>query len=225
MLRVSGVVIASSVLALVFVGQALADVTLCAEAGGGGAPATPGLSAAQEAALLNNKGGGCVARVAGALTNIYVASDAEVFFDPFGYGKDTSDGIVVPANYVFMGGKGWVKIPSLKAFPNSQTWVLPANLTGIGCGSENEPTCEPTITFQKPNSFLGDVTGTYIMNETAGSPESDSIVLDNVGGKGLITFRSDVPEPSYVLLLEAALVGVFGLGRRRFFLSNQARLK
>lgn len=224
MLRIRGLVTASGiVLALLFAGQGFA-ATLCAEAAGGGAPATPGLSAAQIAGLLNNTGGGCVARVAGLSTSIYVASDAEVFFDPFGFGADTSDGIIVPANYAFMGGNGWMKLAnSLAVFPNSQTWVLPSDLTSIGCGTENEPTCEPTITFQNPLPFGADVVGTYIINETDGSTLSDQVILANVGGVGVVSFQSDptlTPEPDSVLLLGAALVAVASF-KRKYSLSSK----
>lgn len=221
-MRICVPMIASSLLALVFGGQGLAATILCAEAAGGSAPATPGLSAAQIAGLRNNTGGGCVARIAN--TSIYVASDAEIFFDPFGSGMDTSDGIVVPANYAFMGGNGWVKLASsLAVFPNSQTWVLPGNLTGIGCGSENETTCEPTITFRNPLPFRAGVLDTYIINETGGSPVSDRVVLTNMGGAGIVTFRSDSsPEPASALLMGMALLAILGFSRKRFLSSKRS---
>ena len=79
-----------------------------------------------------------------------VASDSEALFDPFNYGADTSDGLNfsnVPHVWNLAAGNGWV--------PNGfQTWVLPANLTSIGCGVENETPCEPPGVFVRPRQKL-----------------------------------------------------------------------
>jgi hypothetical protein len=77
---------------------------------------------------------------------------------------------------------GWVQIGS------STTFGLPANLTGIGCGSENETTCEPIGVFDFSTTFS--TSGVLNMLDVTGGI-SDQIHFSNVGGHGEVTFSSD----------------------------------
>ena len=78
---------------------------------------------------------------------------------------------------------GWVQA-------NSNTFVLPANLTSIGCGSENEPTCEPVGVFDFNIAFNAASLGVLnILDPTGGL--SDQIHILNVNGHGEVTFSSD----------------------------------
>lgn len=77
---------------------------------------------------------------------------------------------------------GWVQIG------NSTTFGLPANLTGINCGTENEPTCEPLGVFDFNIAF--NTTGVLNMLDPTGGV-SDQIHFFNVNGHGEVTFSSD----------------------------------
>ena len=156
--------------------------------------------------------GGCVESY---ITGYTFASDGEVYFDPFGYGADTSDGIQFPAaaryNFILEAGvSGWVQVTTA----TSVTWVLPANLTSIGCGAEPNTTCEPIGKWQYPVvADWGGAAGSYIMLEANGSV-SDTITLDYIaGGYPEIIFQSDadIPEPSSMSLV---LLGLAGLAWR-----------
>jgi hypothetical protein len=87
----------------------------------------------------------------------------------------------------------WVVISS---GPNTGTFGLPANLSSIGCGTENNNTCEPTGVFQVQNPFLTGL-GYYTMDDgdSAATP-SDVIVFSNQGGIGTVTFYSDPNLPA-----------------------------
>src|SRR5262245_13065397 len=97
---------------------------------------------------------GCVASftltAGGVPILVTVGSDAEVPFDPFGFGADTSDVIkfLIPAGTgITVTGltPAWIKFTASDGNPN--TWALPA--AGIpGCGLENEPICEPAGLFR-----------------------------------------------------------------------------
>jgi hypothetical protein len=130
---------------------------------------------------------------------ILVASDGEVRpFDPFGFGADTSDGIQFPRPWTLIsGGLGWKEIPN----PNSTTdaWVLPGNLSGIGCGVENNTTCEPFATWFIPTTNQWTATGDFYILSSDGNV-SDVITLSNIFGSDgrfigkQLTFQS-VPGP------------------------------
>ncbi len=76
---------------------------------------------------------------------------------------------------------GWVQIGS------SSTFGLPANLTSIGCGFENETSCEPLGVFDFNIAF--NTTG--VLNILDSEGVSDQIAFFNVGGHGEVTFSSD----------------------------------
>jgi hypothetical protein len=76
-------------------------------------------------------------------TLYFAASDGLDLFDPFGAGFDISKGIQLPSVF------GWTQAPggiwtSLGTDPSTgeATWVLPSDLTAIGCGAGNEPDCK-----------------------------------------------------------------------------------
>src|SRR5271167_1346849 len=80
---------------------------------------------------------GSVVVIPTSVPPVYVASDGEVTFDPFGAGYDTSDGIVLNSNWIpdpaFAGAfvKGfWTQITaSAPGLPwdGMSAWVLPAS--------------------------------------------------------------------------------------------------
>jgi hypothetical protein len=74
---------------------------------------------------------------------------------------------------------------------NTATWVLPASIPG--CGSENEPTCEPTGIFYGDFTWSG--APSYI-SMTDDSGISDIITFDSGGPGGVfrVQFYSD-PNP------------------------------
>lgn len=77
---------------------------------------------------------------------------------------------------------GWVQIGT------SSTFGLPANLTSIGCGTENEPSCEPVGVFDFNVAFSN--SGVLNMLDPTGGV-SDQIHFSNVNGHGEVTFSSD----------------------------------
>jgi len=152
-----------------------------------------------------------------------VGSDGEGFFDPFGFGADTSDGIAFKSSGSVGGiwvpdakiGAGWVQLPVTSDNPN--TWVLPADLTSIDCGIENETTCEPAGVWNLPGEFWApDALGTYVILDEFGNV-SDTLTASNTapGGFAQLTFQSDaIPEPTSLALLGSGLIA-FGISRRR----------
>ena len=87
----------------------------------------------------------------------------------------------------------WTLLPN-SIGANTGTWGLAANLTAIGCGAENETTCEPTGTFIVSNPFTIAGPGYYTIADASGAL-SDIVTVANVGGAGQIQFFSD-PNPS-----------------------------
>ena len=161
--------------------------------------------------------GGFVGPIPGS--GIIVASDGESFFDPFGFGADTSDGIRFdgdPDLIKYVGAPGWVQIPGTSA------WVLPADLSSIGCGGENETNCEPLGQWHLgfgagglPETGVPSINAFIILSSSGAV--SDRIIVNNNGdGTGSVTFASDpLPEPGTLLSLVIGLLGLGGAMRRR----------
>ncbi|HVA16594.1 MAG TPA: PEP-CTERM sorting domain-containing protein [Candidatus Dormibacteraeota bacterium] len=82
---------------------------------------------------------------------------------------------------------GWVRIGT------SNTFGLPANLSAIGCGTENEPTCEPTGVFDFNVSFAASSLGIFNFLDEGAVGYSDQIQITNdpTTGLGVVTFLSD----------------------------------
>jgi hypothetical protein len=79
---------------------------------------------------------------------------------------------------------GWVQIGT------SNTFGLPADLSGIGCGAENETSCEPlgvfkfNVAFAQPAEF-------DILDEGAVLSDQIKVFNDPTTGLGVVTFASD----------------------------------
>ena len=158
-----------------------------------------------------------------------IASDGEITFDPFGFGADTSDEIILIAaagqtwtpdntNGAFNPGF-WTNIDGSyggASYPG--TWVLPASTP---CGIENEPACEP-IGVWDYSAPLPDLTLTLV--EADGTTYSDAIRIraNPLNGDAVLLFASDpstIPEPSTWAMM---LLGFAGLGYLRY--RSQKRL-
>jgi hypothetical protein len=152
-------------------------------------------------------------------TTIWVASDGETSFDPWGYGHDASDEILLSSGWLpFPGLTGWVQftptqnLPVLTGFGVTlDAWALPASLPG--CGSEPDPLCEPIGLWYFPNQHWNVGMETWSLTESDGAI-SDLISIGNFGpgGYAAISFNSSVPEPQSIALLCLGL-GLFGMKR------------
>jgi len=164
---------------------------------------------------------GCVAPLGGPVPpvpTLTVGSDGEAFFDPFGYGANTSDGIQLNSNWVPNNWNGafnagfWTNTDVTGApLGGGFTWVLPASTP---CGVENEPSCEPIAywTFAPGSGWLPGTTPQFNILE-AGGTISDLILLNNntPNGAAQIIFRSDpnlVPEPGTLTFFGSGLLGL-----------------
>lgn len=167
---------------------------------------TSSASAAPVALCTEDPLTGCVAQIPTSAPPLYVASDGEGPFDPFGAGFDVSDAIQLTASWVFFGEPGWVQLPG------TSTWVLPADLSSIGCGTENEPQCEPLGAWYFPGGSWQAGTPDVLHILEPGGALSDLILVNNNGpnGNAQILFQSDpfpaaVPEPTTLVLLGSGL--------------------
>jgi hypothetical protein len=143
-----------------------------------------------------------------------VGSDGEQYFDPFGYGHDTSDGIQFSVDARPVPGTTtpyWVQLKDATGAPTN-TWVLPGDLSQYGWGVENNVTFEPLGQWILPGIT---VTGQHqwVINDADGTV-GDLITISPAGTDGaLLTFQSDpVPEPGCVV----AIVGMCGMGLAGF---------
>jgi len=152
-------------------------------------------------------GGGFVGALFGSA--YVVASDGESPFDPFGAGYDTSDGLnfsAVGLDWTQAADSSWTSI-------GNQTWVIPADLSAIGCGVENGTTCEPVGHFVSPFAWNPSILGTYAILEEDGSLSDVIQIYNDDGGNANLKFYSDpslpVPEPSSWAIM---MMGLFGMG-------------
>ena len=77
---------------------------------------------------------------------------------------------------------GWVQIS-----PN--TFGLPADLSGIGCGTENETSCEPTGVFNFNVGFSS--SGVVNILDSSGALSDQLHFFNGANGHGVVTFISD----------------------------------
>src|SRR5262252_9226960 len=77
---------------------------------------------------------------------------------------------------------GWVQI-------STNTFGLPADLSAIGCGSENEPTCEPLGVFNFNIGFSS--SGVMNITDDTGATSDQIHFFNNASGLGVVTFASD----------------------------------
>jgi hypothetical protein len=105
------------------------------------------------------------------------------------------------ADTVTTSSPGWVLLPN-SVGPDTGTWGLPANLTAIGCGAENETTCEPpgVFTFDHPIATINGAPAAptiFTILDQPGDPFpspngiSDYVFVDNsAGANGKISLYS-----------------------------------
>ncbi len=146
-----------------------------------------------------------------------VGSDGEAAFDPCGAGFDTSDCL----NFSSVAGIfTWTQAAgSIWTSLGNQTWVLPADLTGIGCGTENEPTCEPVGHWISPNPWVAGNIGVWTIQEADGTISDVIRTFNNAAGANVL-FCSDpsvgaCPEPAAIAVLGVGLLGLLGVRRYR----------
>lgn len=188
---------------------AVATVALLAGAAGASAKTIPSLSPTGPASFnlcSEDPVGGCVIALPVGGTSITVASDGEAPFDPFGYGKDTSDGIQLDSIWVGLQTNGWNQIAG------TNTWVLPACDANGKC--ENANISEPVGVWDAPGATWNRSAWFYIYE--ADGTISDSIHVGNfgAGGSAAISFNSAVPEPAAWAMMLAGF-GLAGAAVRR----------
>lgn len=177
---------------------------------------TPALAFSTQT-VYETDGGGYYGAIPGSIPALFVGSDGESSFDPFGAGFDTSDGIVLnsswapdPAYAAAFGKDGWVQLPG------TSTWVLPA-CNSTGC--ENANIYEPIgkWDFTPGGVWNTDADMNVRILESDGS-FSDLVTIANDGpnGEATITFQSGgVPEPATWATMLLGFAGIGYVARRR----------
>ena len=102
---------------------------------------------------------------------------------------------------------GWVQI-------STNTFGLPADLSAIGCGTENEPTCEPLGVFNFNIGFSS--SGVMNITDDTGATSDQIHFFNNASGLGVVTFASDplgelLPNGTFLCQEDISLgcIGVF----------------
>ena len=129
---------------------------------------------------------------------------------------DTSDGLNFSAvNHVWnqVDGGLWTAL-------GNQTWVLPADLSSIGCGVENTTTCEPVGHFISVDSWVSTAIGAWDILEADGSLSDAIITYNDENGHANLKFYSDpsiIPLPAALPLFAGGLgaLGLLGWRKKR----------
>lgn len=137
---------------------------------------------------------------------IKIGSDGESPFDPFGYGQDTSDGIVLNTNWTQIAGfNSWVNI-------GNDTYVIPACVSGV---CENGPVPEEIGVWVFANTSWADFTPAAV-NMWEGRELSDVVSVWNANGNAYISFNSiTAPEPATWALIAIGFAGLGFASRRK----------
>jgi hypothetical protein len=130
---------------------------------------------------------------------------------PFGITYDVSDAVRMNPIWSLDPASGWTFFGA--DANGNNIWDLPASIPG--CGSENEPRCEPLGIFDAPGFVWGVPTQAFTMWDSPGVL-SDVILIGNFGpnGSAQLIFSSDpnllaIPEASTWAMM---LLGFAGLG-------------
>ena len=149
----------------------------------------------------------CIATIPGAAPDIFVASDGEAPFDPFGIGVFVSDAI----QFTAAGAWSW------DAAFGAPTWTF-VSIGGTDVWYITESAVEPIGHWIHTGGWSPEP-GVLLMLETPAGPISDRIVaINNASGIATISFESDVdavPEPSTLSMLGVGLVYVTRRLRRK----------
>ena len=144
----------------------------------------------------------------------YGYSDGEAPYDPLHVGYDTSDNITLSNLDAF--GISWTQdANSHWTETGHEQWTIPATIPG--CGSENEPSCEPVGRFTS-NGFWVIPTPYHIGIWDPDGELSDVVSLYNdANGQAHIDFYSDpavAPEPATWAMMGLGFAALAFVGYR-----------